>query len=96
MTIINTRADLDALKGTPAHDEFLRLLRGTMTTMTDTQTYPEDYGKPEYDRPKLDPVWVEVETLETITRFGFTKEELMQESPDMGGEISVQKSQQEG
>lgn len=96
MPIINSRADLDALKGTPAHAEFLHLLRGSLTRRIDTQTYPEDYGDPEYAGPKLDPLWAEVESLETITRFGFTKEELMQASPETGGEISVQKSQQEG
>lgn len=81
MPIINSRADLDAIKGTPAHAEFLHLLRGSLTRRIDTQTYPEDYGIPEYTGPKLDPVWAEVESLETITRFGFTKAELLAETP---------------
>ena len=84
MPIINSRADLDAIKGTPAHAEFLHLLRGSITRRIDTQTYPEDYGTPEYAGPKLDPVWVGVESLETITRFGFTKAGLLAETPGSG------------
>lgn len=72
MTVINTRADLDALAGTPAHAEFMRHLRGSMSRRQNVQVYPEGYGQPEYAGPTLEPVWEEVEDLSTITRFGFT------------------------
>ena len=31
----------------------------------------------DYDGDTIDPVWVDVEDLSTIERFGFTKEEIM-------------------
>lgn len=79
LPVINTRADLDALVGTPAHAEFLRLLRGTITRMVDTQTYPEGYGTPDYTGQPLDPLWAEVEDLSSIERFDFTKADLIGE-----------------
>lgn len=69
--IINTRADLDALAGTPEHAEFMRRLKGSMTRKHDVQVYPEGYGQPGYEGPTLDPIWEDVEDLTTITRFGF-------------------------
>lgn len=75
--VINTREDLDALAGTPAHDEFLDYLRGSITRKQDAQTYPEGYGTPDYEGPALDPVWQDVEDLSTIERFGFTKADLL-------------------
>lgn len=71
--IINTRADLDALAGTPEHAEFMRSLKGSMTRKQDTQTYPDGYGKPDYQGPALAPVWSDIEDLSTITAFGFVK-----------------------
>lgn len=71
--IINTRADLDAIAGTPEHAEFMAALRGSMTRRQDTQVYPEGYGQPGYDGPALEPVWADVEDLSTIERFGFSK-----------------------
>jgi len=77
MQIINTREDLDSLAGTPAHDEFISLLKGSMTYRADSQSYPDDYNKPEYVGEVLEPIWIDVEDLVTIERFGFTKEELL-------------------
>lgn len=74
--IINSRADLDALQGTPEYDEFITKLKGSMTRKQNVQVYPEDYGTPEYSGPILEPIWEDIEDLTTITAFGFTKEEL--------------------
>lgn len=73
---INTRADLDALIGTPAHAEFMRHLRGSMTRRQNVQTYPEGYGQPDYEGPILEPIWEDIEDLTTISRFGFTPADL--------------------
>ena len=80
LPVINTRADLDTIAGTPEHTEFLNYLRGTMTRKVNTQTYPEGYGTPEYTGETLPPVWEDVEDLSTIERFGFTKADLTEES----------------
>lgn len=69
--IINTRADLDALAGTPEHAEFMRFLKGGMTRKQNVQVYPDGYGQPGYEGPALDPIWEDVQDLSTITAFGF-------------------------
>lgn len=69
--IINTRQDLDAIAGSPEHDQFIQYLKGSMTMRIDTQVYPVDYTE------GLEPIWVDVENLEAITRFGFTKEDFV-------------------
>ena len=71
--IINTRADLDAIAGTPEHAEFMQSLKGSMTRKQDVQVYPDGYNQPGYEGPKLEPIWEDVEDLSTIERFGFTK-----------------------
>jgi hypothetical protein len=77
MNIINTREDLDALKGTPSYGEFVALLKGSMSHKQDSQAYPDDYNQPEYAGEVLEPIWIDVEDLATIERFGFTKDELL-------------------
>ncbi len=72
-SVINTRADLDALQGTQAHADFMERLKGSMTRREDQAVYPDNYNDPDYDGPAIDPVWVDVEDLTTIERFGFTK-----------------------
>lgn len=74
MIIINSRADLDALVGTPAHLDALRALAGSMSTSMDMATYPEGHGQPGYVGPDIEPDWQEVETLGTIERLGFTRQ----------------------
>ena len=72
-TIINTRADLDAIAGTPVHAEFMTFLRGTMTRKQDVAVRPEGYGQPDYEGEVIEPVWEDVEDLSTIAAFGFVK-----------------------
>lgn len=72
-TIINTREDLDAIIGTPEHEQFMQLLKGSMTRKQNIQVYPEGYNQPDYQGEKLEPIWTDVEDLSMIERFGFTK-----------------------
>lgn len=69
--IINTRADLDALKGSPAYFAALQAIAGTLETTMNTAVYPEGYGEPGYGGPEVEPVWETVETLDTIQHLGF-------------------------
>jgi hypothetical protein len=71
--VINTRADLDAAAGTKQHKEFMDRLKGSMTRRENQAVYPDNYNDPDYDGPAVDPVWVDVEDLTTIDRFGFSK-----------------------
>jgi hypothetical protein len=71
--IINTREDLDAAQGTPAYDTFMAYLKGSMSRKQNTAVYPEGYGQPGYTGNIIEPIWVDVEDLSTIERFGFTK-----------------------
>jgi hypothetical protein len=74
--IINSRADLDALQGTQEYAEFITYLKGSMTRKVNLAEYPDDYNREGYDGPEIEPVWAEVEDLSTITRFGFSRDEL--------------------
>lgn len=71
--VINTRADLDAIAGTPEHSEFMAVLRGSMVRKQNAQTYPEGYGQPGHESPQLEPIWEDIEDLSAITAFGFVK-----------------------
>lgn len=71
--IINTREDLDAIVGTPEHQEFMAFLSGSMTRKQDAQVYPETYNQLDYVGEKINPILVDVEDLSVIERFGFTK-----------------------
>jgi len=73
---INTREDLDAIQGTPEHEEFLQFLKGTMTRKQNAAVYPDNYNDPDYGGEAIEPVWENVEDLSTIEAFGFTKSDL--------------------
>lgn len=77
--VIHTRADLDAIAGTPEHTEFMRYLKGSVTKRVNTAVYPEEYDSTlnEGDEGYVAPAWEEQENLNEITRFGFTKEEIL-------------------
>ena len=47
------------------------------TRKQDSQVYPDDYNQPDYAGEVLEPIWIDVEDLAIIERFGFTKEELV-------------------
>ena len=71
--IINTREDLDAIAGTPEHQEFMKFLAGSINRKHDSQNYPANYNQPDYEGETLNPIWVNVEDLSVIEHFGFTK-----------------------
>jgi len=77
-TIIATRADLDSLKGTPAYDQFLEFLRGTLTNRVNGQVYPDGYDSrlQPGDDGYLAPIFVGQSSPETAAKYGFTPEEL--------------------
>lgn len=77
--MINSREDLDALKGTQTYTTFIGLLKGSMTRDQDTQVYPTGYGLPSYAGQTLEPILTEVEDLTTIERFGFTRDSILLE-----------------
>lgn len=79
MTIINTREDLDHHKGTLIYDQFMAYLRGTMTHRVNTAVYPDGYDGTlsEGAEGYIAPIWVDVEDLTTITKYGFTKEDFV-------------------
>ena len=56
-TLINTRADLDAIAGTPEHVAFMALLAGTLWRMEKDDTAQ---------------AWAAIEDNSTVKRFGFT------------------------
>jgi hypothetical protein len=76
---INTRADLDALVGTPEHAAFMGYLRGTMTRRVNAAVYPDQYDSSLQpgDEGYVAPDWQAVEDLSVIERFGFTKDEML-------------------
>jgi hypothetical protein len=76
MKIINTRADLDSIQGTEQYTQFINYLKGTLSVRKNIQTYPENYGKPDYTGEILEPIWETSEDTSVIERFGFTKEEI--------------------
>ena len=75
---INTRADLDAIAGTPEHAAFLSYLNATITHQADQAVYPQNYdhtlqpGQTGYVAPN----WQTITDLSVITRFGYTQETL--------------------
>jgi hypothetical protein len=73
-TQINTRVDLDSLKGTPAYAAAMANLNGSLTIRIDTAVYPEGYGQPGYAGAHVDAVWADQENLQSIERLGFTKD----------------------
>lgn len=66
MNIITTRADLDALKGTPAHAQFMASLAGTIF-----RAEKDDEAK----------CWRIVEDTTMIERFGFTRADFHDAEP---------------
>ncbi len=55
---INTRNDLDAIAGTPAHDAFMTMLAGTLYRL---------------EKDDVAGTWCAIEDDSTIARFGFTR-----------------------
>lgn len=77
--IIQTREDLENLRGTAAYAAFVQTLKQSMCSLKNIAQYPPEYdfsllpGAPGYIAPE----WIEDEDLTTITRFGFSKAEVL-------------------
>lgn len=82
--IIQTRADLDAIQGTPEHAEFIKLLKGSLTKKVCTTVYPEGYDEDlkEGDEGFIPLTFEDAENLEEVARFGFTKQEVLDLAAD--------------
>lgn len=65
-TLINTRADLDAIAGTPEHVAFMALLAGTLWRLEKDDTAQ---------------AWVAIEDNSTIERFNFTRADFPDAQP---------------
>lgn len=55
--MINNRADLEALRGTPAFAGALKALAGAVVIREDKQLYPHRYGTEDYIGPTIEPAW---------------------------------------
>lgn len=75
LPLLNTKADLDALQGTPAYAAAMKYLNGSLTQRVDTATYPAGYGQPGYSGPAVTPVWQDQESLNAIQRVGFASKD---------------------
>ena len=64
--VINTRADLDAITGTPEHVAFMALLAGTLWRLEKDDTAQ---------------AWVAIEDNSTIGRFGFSRADFHDAQP---------------
>ena len=78
-TVIQTRTDLDAIQGTAEYHDFIKLLHGSLVKKVCTTVYPEGYNQDlkEGDEGYIPLEFEEVENLEEISRFGFTKQEII-------------------
>jgi len=79
MKLINTSADLNALRGTPAFREALLHLNGASTILVDVAVRPSDYGEASYEGPAIEPVWEAREDNASLDRLGMTRSELAAE-----------------
>ncbi len=80
MHIVNTRADLDALRSSNpvAHEAFIANLKGSLTRLTDIREYPAGYDRnlQSGDEGYLAPQIGEVPDDTTAARFGYSREQL--------------------
>lgn len=77
--IIQTREDLDAIQGTPEHSDFIKLLKGSLVKKACLTIYPEGYDDTlkAGDVGFIPLVFEDVENIDEISRFGFTKSEIL-------------------
>lgn len=83
-SLINSRQDLEALRGTSEFAEAIAALAGSMTIRVDVAEYPSGYGDPDYNGATIEPVWEDREDLTTIERLGYTKAEILAELEAIG------------
>lgn len=76
MTPINSRADLEQLRGTPAFEPALRAISGALVRKTNIAVYPATHADSDYDGPAIGPVWRYDEDQSVLVRIGMTRGEL--------------------
>ena len=79
LPLINSRTDLEALRGSAEFALAIRVLHGSMTIRTDTAKYPENYNDPDYDGPEVKPKWKYKKNLSAIEHIGLTEEFIVAE-----------------
>lgn len=79
MKPINSRADLEALRGTDAYLPALRDVAGAATVIIDIAERPPDYEEPTYAGPQIAPQWEERDDDAILRRLGISRSELMDE-----------------
>lgn len=76
MTPINSRADLEQLRGTPAFEPALRAIGGALVRKTNIAVHPTTYSDSDYDGPAVPPVWHYEEDQSILARIGMTRAEI--------------------
>lgn len=76
MTVINSPADLEHLRGTPAFEPTLRAISGALVRKTNIAVHPTTYSDSDYDGPPIAPVWRYEEDQSVLARIGMTRGEL--------------------
>lgn len=76
MRIVNSRDDLDALRGGPAYLDALLALRGAARVLIDIAEYPANYSAGDYDGPVIEPLWQERQDTSALDKIGVTLEEI--------------------
>ncbi len=79
MKQINTRADLEAMRGTADFDDAMRSIAGASTILVDVAVRPENYSDPSYDGPEIAAEWEHRNDDATLIRLGMTREDLSAE-----------------
>lgn len=76
MNPINSRADLENLRGTAALAIALRNIAGSSMVLFDVAERPSDYGEPSYEGPTIEPIWENRQDNAVLRRFSLTRRDL--------------------
>lgn len=76
MNPINSRADLEQLRDTPAFEPALRAIAGALVRKTNIAINPSTHADSDYDGPPVAPVWSYEEDPSILARIGMTRSEL--------------------
>lgn len=68
--IVNSRSDIDALRGTPYFLTALEYIHGAMTVVVNVAEYPEGV-----DPEAVEPIWSEQQDETILRRIGWTRED---------------------
>jgi hypothetical protein len=74
--LINTRADLETLRGTDQWLPALLAIRGAATIRTDIAAYPQGYGQPGHEGEPVEPEWEDRDDDRVLARLELTRRQL--------------------